>query len=572
MTLSVQVCAVRNSILESRILVDHHEDAVLQRLAPSLAPYTGCDIIDINPGVGLFSNKIHQLLKPKNHILVEPKFNHYEQFLQPLLQSFKSCYQVRDWPEEYRWDPETYTDQGLISSGGSRLDSVQSTETLHRPTLIIGNIASVGKSDSRSRSHVSSRAFDFARNARQSLKPESNVQPRLLLWMKDADSKIVLPRTVQERGKLACLLEAYSRVEQITGFPDRLGLNTAKREDALNTVGRQRVAASMKKNGISFPPERGDAEEQASLGVGTTSREWHRELQELEAGFKARTLSQFIGFPPGPLERKIKGKSNQSSNDGTDVRQYTPEYQKLLRLRCVLASENSKGSVLQELLRQQAEIDSLDLRAHRDGIEPEEKALLLQQVDEKGTTLSKQIHKLREAPRKSLMLLDDERRAFHMDPPLLLWDRRLAEPLHVHEDDFFPHGKLALMDFRVQEDGPDEHLQPTTTEQDMYFDAITTSLLSYHGPMTLRNLETLSPGAYKALAGKAASAQDPRRGGRRNVDTVRTRTMTPAVFRELAVAWDEWLFKPDISGILHQVESEPLETRRKGGPASRGME
>ena len=46
-----------NSICDTNTLVDD----LLQRLGPSLACHRSCDIIDINPGAGVWSAKVHDM-------------------------------------------------------------------------------------------------------------------------------------------------------------------------------------------------------------------------------------------------------------------------------------------------------------------------------------------------------------------------------------------------------------------------------------------------------------------------------------------------------------------------------
>ncbi len=53
-------------------------------MKPSLERHVGCDLIDIYPGAGLWSRKLHEALQPRSHILMEPD-KIYKPFLEPLL-------------------------------------------------------------------------------------------------------------------------------------------------------------------------------------------------------------------------------------------------------------------------------------------------------------------------------------------------------------------------------------------------------------------------------------------------------------------------------------------------------
>ena len=64
----------------------------LNRLAPSLKAHHRCDLIDVNPGVSLWSRHLHAILKPRRHILVEPELDAFGDFIRPLLQEQGSSY------------------------------------------------------------------------------------------------------------------------------------------------------------------------------------------------------------------------------------------------------------------------------------------------------------------------------------------------------------------------------------------------------------------------------------------------------------------------------------------------
>ncbi|KAJ3556895.1 hypothetical protein NPX13_g10040 [Xylaria arbuscula] len=60
-------------------------DDILSYIGPSLERHRGCDVIDLFPGAGLWSSKLHQFLEPRSHLLLEPDAELYKPFLQPLL-------------------------------------------------------------------------------------------------------------------------------------------------------------------------------------------------------------------------------------------------------------------------------------------------------------------------------------------------------------------------------------------------------------------------------------------------------------------------------------------------------
>src|SRR4051812_35259567 len=73
-------------------------DDALTRLAQSLQNHGHCDIIDVNPGVGLWSTKLHEFIKPRTHVLMEPEWKFYSRWLQPLLDQKDSKYVLARYP------------------------------------------------------------------------------------------------------------------------------------------------------------------------------------------------------------------------------------------------------------------------------------------------------------------------------------------------------------------------------------------------------------------------------------------------------------------------------------------
>ncbi|KAK4697393.1 hypothetical protein P7C71_g687, partial [Lecanoromycetidae sp. Uapishka_2] len=292
-----------------------------------------------------------------------------------------------------------------------------------------------------------------------------------------------------------------------------------------------------------MPPNRRTKIEDIILSSSDVSREWHAELQGLEEGFKNFKLSQFIGGPPGPVTEKAKS-GVRARNAPTN----SPEYDRLRKLRNILRGENKRFDRSNSVLKHQDEIDKLDLQAHQVGLKAGEKEQTLNTLDAKIKAYKAQLASLSETDLANVLFLDDDRRAFAMNPPLLMWDRREAEPLTVQDEEFYPQQPLALLDFQ-----PLPKPMPITMEQSTYFETLGTLLLGVKGTTNLKHLNTIAPGAYEALVPKVPAIRDPRRGGRRDVESVRARMLTPEMFHGLAVAWDKWLFKPPMNDLLTQV-------------------
>ena len=473
---------------------------------------------------------------------MEPDEGIFLPYLRPLLDAPDSKYTFRSWTDRELWHPKRYIAEDLIPTPENIENQAIS------PILIVANMVVQGRKGGNISelinkgflSHVTS--LDLIRSVRIKNAFTAYGPTRILMWLNDGEKRALVPRTVCYRGKLAIGLESAFHVEEIAGNP--LATGKAKREDALESQSKAIVAQRMRDDNVQIPAER-QQEESKATRESAKARAWHAEVAKLRQKFENGELSQFVGKPPGPLEPvKLGMKRNP----------YTPEFKGLLKTEALVRYNNKEYEKLDSLLQQQAEIDRLDLEAHQNKDHPEKSQELLDAVDQKYKAYKEQVADLRPKHLEGLNFMDDDRRAFSHHPPLLSWDRRRAEPLVVQPDEFYPPKELALVDFQPL---PYDERFPMTEEQSVYFNAITQHLLAHRGGTTLKYLDTLAPGAFAALAPYAPAVTDPTKGGRRDVESVRVRILTIEMLWQLAMAWDQWLFKPSIGDlIMHHTSGD----------------
>ncbi|KAL9130912.1 MAG: hypothetical protein Q9217_001015 [Psora testacea] len=517
---------------------------VIQRLAPSLAQYQGGTIIDVNPGAGLFSSKIHEHLKPRNHVLIEADHKNYAHFLDPLLCAPGSRYHLRDWRDERIWVPQEYTKEGLIPERTSEANNatLQIVNATNRKIQTINdNILRV----------ADARALAFAQNARQGTGFHAG-PTRMLMWCDDADKKSFVPRSVEYRRKIAVFLEAHCHVEEVVGFGGPV--KGARREESIELASSKRVRQRMKELRISPIAGREVASPDSAGELSDVSRHWHEEMRDLKEKLESGEVSQYIDYPPGPLEKSRTGRR-------TDGKEYTPEFQRYDYLRQILKGQNDALGHAQELAAQQVEIDALDLRTYDPDLSDEQRKELLLEYDVRNEALKAKVSSLTLNKRKQFLFLVDDRHAFHMNPPLLSWDNRTYEPLTASTSEFLNPKQLALLDFQARP--PDTF--PLTNDQAIFMDLLGTALFWQKGPHTLGILKKVAPGAYEALVPKVEEIRDARQGGRRDVDGVRVRTMTPRMLWRLAVEWGEWPFKPEMRELLRGPTGNDFQFSRRVG-------
>ncbi|KAL9639374.1 MAG: hypothetical protein Q9164_000956 [Protoblastenia rupestris] len=383
------------------------------------------------------------------------------------------------------------------------------------------------------------RALNFAQNARQRTGFHARGPTRLLMWCDDYDKKPLVPRSVDSRRKTAVLLESHCRVEEVVGFGG--AAKQAQREVSINIASSKRVRQRMSESSIPVIPGREQEKAEDTSDVSGVSRYWHEELRDLQDKFESGKLPQFIGYPPGAIEYpshggRISGKKRQ-----------TPEFKRYLSLRRNNTGQNEALKIVQDLLSEQDALDALDLRTYNPSLTPEQRTQMYEEYDTRNATLKQKVSRLNHNQQGKFFFLNDDRHAFYSNqPPLLSWDNRTYEPLTASPSEFYRPKELALLDFQAK---PLDTF-PITDDQAFYAEFIASAIFATRGPSNLRLLKKVAPGAYEMIMSKVEEIRDARYGGRRDVDGVRVRTVTPRMLWRMAIEWGEWPFKPEWKDLL----------------------
>ena len=512
--------------------------------------YAGCDIIDINPGTGLWSTKVHERLKPRRHILVEPRFDAYSQFLRPLLDAPGSRYTRADASSlGDRWNLGDYLEKGLLPEqahlGEAALDFPEGNTTL----LILANMSQNRRNNANWLSankliHSQFKALEFIRALETRSGFHTKGPVRMLMWMTDQDKTNILPRTTSSRRRLSVYSEMFCDVEEIVG--DALGPHATRREAYIDLQSSLLTAERMRKNGIIVPINRMDELPRKLRSNGLDAvyesirysdsaihgeRTWHKELQNMREGFANGSYSQFVGGPPGFVEKKRRS---------GDIA-LTPEYKKFRLLARTEQNQRNKKSAVDQILEQDAQIRAIQLaitsNEHLDDVAHGKR---VQALDERIERYRKLLAEQPLVRLNSVHFFADDRAAWSGDSSLLSWDHRNAEPIVPRVNEFHVPKPMALIDFRPKASSANA----LTNIQQKYLDSILLGFFATPSFSVAAALDAMAPGAADAIIPNVPSLRDPRRGGRMDLDQLRVRVLTSEILQEMAVAWDGWLFKP----------------------------
>jgi transcription factor 1 len=470
------------------------------------------------------------VVKPRRHILVEPERELYTPFIEPLLSSSQSVYQHAASLAEVL-DPET----GLLraSQQGCPADIASNLNT---SLLIVANAtrrSGNGRNDDSNYTgaigkHILHGFYNsMFHHAQESLHKYGRV--RMLTWLPDDDKASILPRTVASRGKQAVQWDLLADIVEVAGGSSYQQSNlSARRHSELDMESErlvmQRTRSEPASDGGSRQPPPTiptpvsfDLDEAglAAMRESPNRPQWADELFELE-------------------ERYEKGEFTAKSKQGKRL--------SVLRNRRVTTYNSHRRSM--DIAQRQRLLDRSEVpstfNVGQDGLSRE-----LKPREEFTESLRTDRAKLK---REHKLLVDkciDDQRAFDHVPPVLAWDRRTVEPLWAEKDEFYPSKMLALLDFQPRSSALLSRLD--TPERKLAFDHVTSALLQHPGRSVVQGLEQMVHGGLQQFLEKVPTLRDPQCGGRLDLDDFRIRSIPVELFVDLALAWETWPFRPELS-------------------------
>ncbi|EKD17699.1 hypothetical protein MBM_04068 [Drepanopeziza brunnea f. sp. 'multigermtubi' MB_m1] len=509
-------------------------DDILDRLKPSLEKLKGCDVIDLNPGTGVWSSKLHDFLKPRTHILMEPDHKLYQPLLQPLVDVPGSTYKLIPrsgivWGHlESVMNPEHLPFQVAPSRGDPLLEQPNNT------LLVTANLAYNPKKPYRGFSSLTQMVlYQFVSAMKTHALFQKYGLVRLLVWVNDEEKSLVLPRNMSYRRKAA--VEAgimCSKIEEVASSTEETSFWV--REEHVSLQGTRKVMEKMKTKGIHTPAGRESTAMQklnsnqpiVSLFNDWTERDsFMNEYRVLERADKLGYLDTMKAGEAIRARFKVMRWTKLSrQNFGQNMLALTNEYDYLLRARKALATRTGRA------------------------VESQLKALAAREAD-----WQVRVGKISDAGKTDFRNNCENRAAMSLDPPLLLWDRRDYEPLKLHKHEFFPQKEMCLLDLQPQS------LWPVLREKfPDNFDVLEYILSSFYTLMSQSvksGLMGLVPGAYEWIDQECKIMKDPLRGGNPDLDKLSVRSLTDEMLEEIVIAWLKWPFRPSKFEMLSRMGS-----------------
>ncbi|KAI0846067.1 S-adenosyl-L-methionine-dependent methyltransferase [Daldinia vernicosa] len=506
-------------------------DNIISYVGKSLSRHVGCDLIDIYPGAGLWSHKLHDFLKPRSHILMEPDVELYKPFLKPLLDQPNTMLVPASgiiWRELNSILTPEYLPHQTIPDA-AKLS--QRNDTL----LVTANIAF----------HPQKRFLSFASMANlvlyqyiEAIRNSGLFQRyglvRMLIWTRHDDKYGILPKLMQKRKKLALDTELCCEwVHEVCG---REGSDSSwyVRDNVIDESSNIATWKRMKDAKIRMPKGRSsEALKEARLNARSGKklmlaerapvfkRSYRNVLHELEERYIAETF--------GPDSDDFKSMRNYQWRANWEKKKHQRMFDVIKRYDAITTLYRS-GKAAPE------KIEALERELQVD-IENSPKGFVNEFVTYK-----------------------DNLHYFRQDPPLLHWDRRAYEPLRIEPEEFFPNIECSLLD--IQPKGVHPLLRqtgPGSNRAGDCFELILSSMMSHSTIPISQALDALMPGAADYIIPRWKSARDLRHGGVTN--KIKGLELTPRMlnarqWEELIELWMEWPFRPEFHELVARTHNE----------------
>ncbi|ROV90363.1 hypothetical protein VMCG_09740 [Cytospora schulzeri] len=534
-------------------------DDVINYLKPSLERHKGCDLISIYPGAGLFTNALHDVLKPRSHLLLEPDEALYTPFLKPTLKD-KGSRLIPKSGIVWQDLAEVLTPEYLPHQKEVDRKNLKEPPPRNDTLLVSMNLAMHPKRkymlfDSMSRMVI----YQLLSSLRTSTLFQKYGQVRMLIWVPDDEKLGLLPRTIQQRKKLAIEGELTTEyISEVCGSDSTLDeeetetktRGTRLRPKQMELESMRLTLNRMKEGGFVTPEGRETRMMRLFLESGRPldkpvplteeeaiyEKSFHKELEVLREQYKQGVFT--TKDPIYPRFRMLRAYSNWLEKRASRLLQFTRKYEEVWEAYGKALEAKAKGWKTAEKLMERAKQLNEAYNVACDAL-PE---YMLAQVK----LMQDQLHSLQQPE--------------HLGP-LMMWDRRPYEPLPVKATDFFPNLACTLLDFQPKAMHPGlRAIGPGTNNAGDIFDMILGVVLQSVREPIPELLDQVWPGTSEGIVPLCPKLTDPEQGGSPlfGEATVGSRAANEGQLLQVLEEFMKWPFRPSYPELVGRLADEKL--------------
>lgn len=538
-------------------------DQVIDYIGYDLDKHKGCDIIDLHPGACLWSQKIHERLKPRRHLLLEPDERYLDPFIKPLLDQKDSAYRHTTLsgaaPKGYFDTYDKIFDDPLLPAREPLPSHDPRLREPNNSLLVIGNLVR-RYPDVRTGSNAV--AFPnlilhhLAEAAQTNIMFQRYGLVRVLLWVPDEIKTSILPDSVLHRTGYSINLESAFDIAEVVGS-DRSQLSRTdlhkknvhrQRQDQLDVWSARRVLERMQSKGMALPEHRRPEIHQKALDTDDESLSDYNPIRlpkdkSLQAAVndheeRLKELADFAAIP------RVKRKNIKGPETSFKLTSASQEYIKLLdqpfsrpwfdSWGVQIALEHEYSATKTKMPKEiRADLETRILAA-----------------DKKLSAISDKMFSKDVA--KQIGVLVGELFALCRPNPMMGWDRRPFEPMTAADEEFWPRFPMRLVDLKPRPEMLADDLM-NATEANHIRRGLLKAMFTHPSAPLMESIDRLGPGA-RDIVGPEFS--DPSLGGRMDPRQLLTKDITREQLNALTKAYIEWPFRPLGSEALEVSEMD----------------
>lgn len=486
----------------------------------------------------MWSQKLHNVLQPRRHVLVEPDFSSYADHLSPLIDQKDSKFRHTALLED-AYDPDKQFLSDYSAKGENRLQS--NSSLLMTVNLSGGHLKTALYKGTPARKFFDDLQWSLWRK-RNNIHRYGLI--RVLAWVSDDEKDAYIPRTVTARRKQAVMLEASSFIQELAGASGTNRLTSYRKWREIEVEDLDRVAALEEAAGLlpntrrpkAPPPDLFSIDptpEALRTGDFVSDAAWVSEFLKLDNKLRTEQPEWYTKITSGELRwRHMRDHEQQDQH----------KWRTLLR---TASTQHTTHMNAVELVLEQRDLETKWRRMLASGaLKPRSERHLKKQAEDLRSRISKLSRTNRIFAEKAI----DDFRALDMTPPVMSWNQRRMEPVLVHAGDFQPVDKaLALLDVMPR---TDFFTRLETLDKMVFFGHVVRSLWLNSSKSVYDALKTPVHEGVDEFVKTIPQIHDPTKGGWYDLSALRVRSLPADVVVEIALAYTRWPFRQSADSII----------------------
>ncbi|KAK8043944.1 hypothetical protein PG994_012782 [Apiospora phragmitis] len=498
------------------VVSDELCDDILSYIGPSLDRHKGCDLLDLYPGVGLWSRRLNDYLQPRSHILMEPDDAFYKPFLEDLLN---------------RPGTKLTPKSGMLWKD---LNSSHKNDTL----LVTANIAFHPRKRYMSFESIARLVqHQFIDAIRTGQIFHRYGQVRMLLWTRRDDKSCIVARSMQRRKRSA--IDAELHCEYLHEVCGKSGPDSHwyVRDANLDRLSAQMTAKRMRERGLVMPERR-------------TPQEHKDALAELDRG------DIVVAGGATPVFQRTYHETLASMEEAYESQEFAADSEERARMRRLHWRGNSDIMRFKSIFERQQAYDAITQLRTNPGEATED------EIQKLEAEWDDSFSRLPTSKRLDYLKCFDNVHLMRQDPPAMMWDRREYEPLETTVLDFFPNVDCSLLDIQPRTLHPLlTQTGPKSNRAADMFDLLTRALFMAPAGSLRKMLDGVWPGAADWIIPRCKSLHDPALGGRPakgHYGGLSPRVLNHRQWQELLERFMEWPFRPEYQELLARSQDDSI--------------